>query len=388
MKKFLYTVFLVFIFVTTVSAATTKNGVPITPNSDPQDKKVEVSCKYSSGYTISFLKLDRYETDGLYDQGRGIPDGIVPNMGEYLLEKGFMTADGYYDCPKYALYYVNENNKIDVIDFSNNGTSIQKIFVLIPEESSCIGACQGEQFSEGSENQWVCDYQSTILSGTTMQTKYDGVNYILVDRDGYARYVKGTDIRSDCGDIFLDTATPEGDNFRSMDEDIRRISDLNTLKDLYNFLCFDDKIKGGIDYYCAGSCKYPNNKNNVCSYLKDKVNYQTGADETEVSLEICQNNEVKKSLRFVGRLLVVVKIIVPLLLIVFGFVDFGKVVISSDNEASNKAIKRLTMRIITGVVIFILPTIINFVFGLFPKKYHFIDCSECIFKPTSCQVED
>lgn len=511
MKKFIYTVFLLVIFVTTVSATTTKNGVPIIPNSDPQDKKVEVSCKYSSGYTVSFLKLDRYETNGLYNQGRGIPDGIVPNMGDYLLEKGFMTSDGYYDCPKYALYYVNENNKIDVIDFSNKTDSIQKIFTLIPEESSCVGACQGEQFQDDEQEwicdytgslgkiqtkydgiyffidhnnemtemtdiakldkncsdlfynphfgtmieyatydilksndkselkkwydflcideemigayycsgdcnypenkrnicpylkdkinntntgemvfpteKWTCDYQSTILNGTTIQTKYDGLDYILINRDGENQYVRGKDISSDCGDIFLNTAIPGGNNFRSMDGDIRKITDLNTIKDLYSFLCSDNHFKGGIEYYCSGDCKYPNNKN-VCSYLKDKINYQTGVDETEVSLELCQNNEVKKSLRFIGWLLVVVKIIVPLLLIIFGVIDFVKVVISSENEASDKAVKRLIMRIITGVVIFVLPTIINFVFGLFPKKYHFIDCSECIFKPNSCQVDD
>ncbi len=386
MKNIIFTLLVAFTFVTCTSAATTKNGVPITPSSDITDKKVEVNCKYTSNYIVSFLKLDKNDTEGLYEQGNGIADGIVPNMGEYLLEKGFMTSDGFYDCPKYAIYYVNDNNDIEVIDFANDLKNVQRFFLLKPEESSCVGACQGEQFIENEK--WTCDYTSQIRSGTTIQTKYDGINYMLINRDHEIQYVSGTTIRSDCGDIFLNLDYNGGNNFLSMEEDIRRISDLETLKNLHNFLCKGNERKPGIEYYCSGNCRYSNNKQDFCSYLNDKISYQTGTDETELSLEICQNTEVKKSLRFIGRILIVVKIIIPLLLIIYGFIDFGKAIVSSNAETSSKALKRLTTRVLTGVIIFILPTLINFVFGLFPKKYHFIDCSECIFKPSSCRIED
>ena len=59
--------------------------------------------------------------------------------------------------------------------------------------------------------------------------------------------------------------------------------------------------------------------------------------------------------QFVGVLLLVFKIVIPIILIVLGAVDLGKAVISDKEEAINKQIKIFTRRLIAAVAIFFIP---------------------------------
>ena len=87
----------------------------------------------------------------------------------------------------------------------------------------------------------------------------------------------------------------------------------------------------------------------------------------------------------VGMFLLVFKIVIPILLIIFGMVDLGKAVISSDDKAVSKAAKSLLNRVIAGVVIFFVPTIVGAVFkmvGQFGEvKGEYDYCASCISNP-------
>ena len=56
-------------------------------------------------------------------------------------------------------------------------------------------------------------------------------------------------------------------------------------------------------------------------------------------------------------------VLVPILLIVLGSVDFGSAVLSSDQEAMQKAVKRFTIRCIVALEIFFLPMLVNLFFS-------------------------
>lgn len=87
--------------------------------------------------------------------------------------------------------------------------------------------------------------------------------------------------------------------------------------------------------------------------------------------------------QLVGQFLLVFKIVIPLLLIIFGMIDLGKAVISSDDKAVSKAAKSLLMRVIAGVCIFLVPTIVSLVFrmvGSFDSDQYEI-CATCISSP-------
>lgn len=107
-------------------------------------------------------------------------------------------------------------------------------------------------------------------------------------------------------------------------------------------------------------------------------------------MNFCQNSA--NIWQLVGYFLLVFKIVIPLLIIIFGMVDLGKAVIASDDKAVSKAAKSLLMRVIAGVVMFLIPTLIGLVFNLvggFSSTEAAEDykiCSQCITNPNgSCK---
>lgn len=107
-------------------------------------------------------------------------------------------------------------------------------------------------------------------------------------------------------------------------------------------------------------------------------------DDGDLS-DICAQESVRKSLRFLGRILMAVKIAIPGLLIILGAIDFMKSITSSNQDALGKASKIFVIRIIIGIVIFIIPTIVNFVFELVGHgNTSYEQCRVCIFNPSDC----
>lgn len=89
--------------------------------------------------------------------------------------------------------------------------------------------------------------------------------------------------------------------------------------------------------------------------------------------------------QFVGYVLYVFKIAIPLLLIIFGMMDLGKAVVANDDKAIKGATTSLVKRAIAGVVIFFLPFLVSFIFGIVigfddvEKDYKV--CQACITNP-------
>ena len=90
--------------------------------------------------------------------------------------------------------------------------------------------------------------------------------------------------------------------------------------------------------------------------------------------------------QFVGILLLVFKIVIPILLIVLGAVDLGKAVISDKEEAINKQIKIFARRIIAAVAIFFIPYVVSAIFSLIATfneeaKADYEYCKACVVHP-------
>ena len=91
--------------------------------------------------------------------------------------------------------------------------------------------------------------------------------------------------------------------------------------------------------------------------------------------------------QIVGKIIFIIKIIVPILIIVLASIDLGKATISSDDKAVSKAAKSLLNRVIAGICIFFVPLIVSIVFkmvGSFGEvKDQFDICANCISNPTN-----
>ena len=89
----------------------------------------------------------------------------------------------------------------------------------------------------------------------------------------------------------------------------------------------------------------------------------------------------------VGYLLLVFKIVIPIILIIYGMIDLGKAVVASKDDEIKKAAKSLGMRILAGVIIFFVPTIVGFAFTLadgFNSDGDYSICEACITNPNGC----
>lgn len=98
--------------------------------------------------------------------------------------------------------------------------------------------------------------------------------------------------------------------------------------------------------------------------------------------------ETKEIWIFLGNILNVVKIVIPLLILAFGCIDFGKAVVASKNDEIKNALKSLMFRILAGAIIFFIPVIIKFAFSLvdsfsgdIEKDYNV--CVSCLTGPGS-----
>ena len=67
-------------------------------------------------------------------------------------------------------------------------------------------------------------------------------------------------------------------------------------------------------------------------------------------------------LGFIGWILTVFKIAIPLLIIGYGMFDLGKAVVGSKDDDIKVASKRLMYRAIAGVLIFFVPTVVMWLY--------------------------
>lgn len=86
-----------------------------------------------------------------------------------------------------------------------------------------------------------------------------------------------------------------------------------------------------------------------------------------------------------GYVLFVLKIVIPLILIILGIIDFTKIVISGETKMAKNATLAFLKRLIAGVAIFFVPTIINLIFSYvdsFKKEENdYLNCIHCLTSP-------
>lgn len=100
-------------------------------------------------------------------------------------------------------------------------------------------------------------------------------------------------------------------------------------------------------------------------------------------IEFC--SKTAKAWQIVGNLVLILKIVVPLIIIILGFVDITKAVIASDSKVTKESIMRLFKRLLAGLLIFFIPTIVAYLFSLVAEfgnlNGDFLKCVDCITSP-------
>ena len=131
----------------------------------------------------------------------------------------------------------------------------------------------------------------------------------------------------------------------------------------------------------AGSGEY-----NTYDACKNNCKCDNTSDSTE---NFCTKSG--SVLQIVGYVLLVLKIVVPVIIIVLASIDMSKAVVSGEDKAVKEQSWRLIKRIILGVVIFLIPTIVKLVFFSISyfsdnMKTEFNNCVACLTSPKSCDT--
>lgn len=117
------------------------------------------------------------------------------------------------------------------------------------------------------------------------------------------------------------------------------------------------------------------------------VVYETKVSDITLG-KVCKSDNLKVPLKYIGWLLSAVKLIIPIIIIALGVMDFMKAVASQKQEELSKAIKTVLLRVIAGIIIFLVPAIINFLFTLVDDwtKYEtaYSECTKCLSNPGKC----
>lgn len=91
--------------------------------------------------------------------------------------------------------------------------------------------------------------------------------------------------------------------------------------------------------------------------------------------------------QIIGWVLTIFKIVIPIIIIIFGMIDLGKAVVASKDDEIKKSIKSLAMRAVAGIVIFFIPTLVGLIFNMVDSfqevKGEYTVCANCIQYPGS-----
>lgn len=99
--------------------------------------------------------------------------------------------------------------------------------------------------------------------------------------------------------------------------------------------------------------------------------------------------KLKAPLEFIGHIVLIFKIIIPIIIIIFGSVDFFRAVVGAKDDEIKKAGRILLFRVLAGVIIFLIPTIVSVIFNLVSDfanlKGSFKYCQRCVFDVRNCK---
>lgn len=78
---------------------------------------------------------------------------------------------------------------------------------------------------------------------------------------------------------------------------------------------------------------------------------------------VCSNESLLPIIGFIKSVLLVIQIIIPIGLIIYGTIDLGKAVIASKEDEIKKNQQVLIKRAIAAVLVFLVATIVTFLMG-------------------------
>lgn len=195
------------------------------------------------------------------------------------------------------------------------------------------------------------------------------------------------------------TKTIEFDGFKfcvSLDSATPYVTCNDSNYTVFNSVAYDGNNQKYSIYGCSnkdvGSTCYVLSE--IIDSNKVVLNEQTRLNYDSICAE--ENPGIRQAAKIVGYVVAIIKWVVPLIIIALGAVDFFKAMIANDDKEISKAGQKLIKRIVFGVVVFLIPTIIKAFIGVLEitngiekdEDTNFGACTKCIADPfNDCETK-
>lgn len=125
--------------------------------------------------------------------------------------------------------------------------------------------------------------------------------------------------------------------------------------------------------------EYGQEGKNMITGAEATNNFDVSIDFTKITIESCDdlfngNSEIVSGLK---TIVTVVKILIPIILLVLGSLDFAKAIFSSNEEGIKKAQASFIKRLIIAVVIFLIPSMLKVILNIAYSIWPIIDPELC-----------
>lgn len=91
----------------------------------------------------------------------------------------------------------------------------------------------------------------------------------------------------------------------------------------------------------------------------------SATESTEVTGASCETLLGTQTLSYLNTVFILIQIVGVILTVILGFTDFMGAILAGDNDANKKAIKKFIIRLVSMVILLIVPSIIKLVLTTF-----------------------
>lgn len=339
-----------------------------------------------------YLKTNDFSDTVIFNDGRASKSGIYLTNSSYLnfkFSEDYLNAykNNNYKCPAqvsllnqsgapYVLPYAADVT-FDALIFNTKVTNIDGKECHYNSATSCIKATYTLPNNQtfylefgyyGTDDIYFGVSDTSNWSQTRFAIgKLSGADFSVGSQKGYTFRVESPAVN----EIWLGN----GKFIAETDLVIKTSSVANTI-----YVSGSEATNAGDDLYGDGTV---NKAPDVAELPKEDLP-KLPITET---LTFCEQEGVLKTFQVLGYILFVLKLLVPLILIIMGSVDFAKAIISSNEKPNAAVLKSFVTRVIIGVIIFLIPSILGFLISLVDGASEtfedggFSKCTDCLLYP-------
>ena len=316
-------------------------------------------CYYDEGTTYKF-KFNTNSgkvviTDRNLDKVSGGTEKVKNIDGNESVENQVINAFSGDNCPEYMML-LKAANTLDFVSFGYG------FHVYVSDDKNQLQSA-GEAFKNkrSSRYYWIGSKVEKDKYDLTEKEESEQKKENPYDTDEYCSYY--------CGDSTEDNLSVFWNHEDEKVAGFYKNTAITRTFDVKNIV--DNRCPTGLHLLPNGPSVYLSNEDVppsrgtslYCRLNADSVynNPNKVVEDPTVEVNTCKDLIGDRMIEELNNIMFYIRIAVPIILLVFGAFDFGTAVLSSDDGGMKKAQGKFIKRLIIGIAIFFIPTIVNLI---------------------------